>query len=78
MPVSDVVKTKAGASALGGKLEAGAIKVGSRVVLVPGHEVGVVKSLDVDGQVCAAGGWICSSMQPAKVARAGTEVWRWW
>ena len=52
LPVTDVVKTRAGALALGGKLEAGALRAGSRVVLVPGgHEVGTVKSVDVDGQV---------------------------
>ena len=52
LPVTDVVKTRAGALALGGKLEAGALRAGSRVVLVPGgQEVGTVKALDVDGQV---------------------------
>ena len=57
LPVTDVVKTRAGALALGGKLEAGALRAGSRVVLVPGgHEVGTVKSVDVDGQVGVGGG----------------------
>lgn len=59
--MTDVVKTRAGALALGGKLEAGAVRAGSRVVLVPGgQEVGTVKALDVDGQVlevvCVGGG----------------------
>lgn len=34
-----------------GKLEAGALKVGSKVVVMPGGESATVKGLEVDGQV---------------------------
>eukprot|EP00798_Chlamydomonas_sp_ICE-L_P023984 gene23984-9559_t len=53
MPISDVFKSKTGAMALGGKLEGGALKVGSRVLLVPNplNEVATVKSIDVDGHL---------------------------
>ncbi|GAX83662.1 hypothetical protein CEUSTIGMA_g11087.t1 [Chlamydomonas eustigma] len=72
LPVSDVTKTRSGAYSLGGKLESGALKPGSRLVLVPSAggalsssgaslEVGSVKSLEVDGEA-------------AKLARAGDSV----
>lgn len=36
---------------VGGKLEAGALVPGSRVMVVPGYETTTVKSLEVNGQV---------------------------
>ena len=61
LPVHDVARSKAGALAVGGKLEAGALKVGTKVLLLPGGEVGTVKALEVNGQ-------------PAKLARAGDSA----
>lgn len=51
LPIHDVARSKAGALGVGGKLEGGAIRVGSKVALLPGGEVGVVKSIEVNGQV---------------------------
>jgi translation elongation factor EF-1alpha len=39
LPVTDVFKSKSGALVVGGKLEAGAAKAGTRVVVVPGMQV---------------------------------------
>lgn len=36
---------------LGGKLASGAVAVGSKVVVAPSGEAGVVKTIEVDGQV---------------------------
>ncbi|KAG2439867.1 hypothetical protein HYH02_010497 [Chlamydomonas schloesseri] len=50
MPVSDVFKSKTGAVVLGGKLEGGAMRSGSKVVLVPGPaQPFTVRSLEVGG-----------------------------
>lgn len=51
LPVHDVCKGKQGGVVVGGKIEAGALKPGSKVLVVPGYEQAVVKSLDVNGQV---------------------------
>jgi translation elongation factor EF-1alpha len=50
MPISDVFKTKQGAVTVGGKLEGGALRPGSKVLLVPGYEPATVKSIEVSGQ----------------------------
>ena len=70
MPVSDVSKGKgSGHMTLGGKIESGAIKVGSKVVLVPWGSsrdaVGVVKSIEVDGETSSSG---------LRVGRGGDSV----
>jgi len=39
-----------GSVSVSGKVEAGAVKVGGKVVVVPGGEVATVKSIEVDGQ----------------------------
>jgi hypothetical protein len=51
MPVHDVFKARQGGLCVGGKLEGGALKPGSKVLLVPGYEAATVKSLEVNGQV---------------------------
>ncbi|GBF90939.1 hypothetical protein Rsub_03794 [Raphidocelis subcapitata] len=61
LPIHDVTRTKAGALGVGGKVEAGALRVGSKVMLLPGGEVGAVKSIEVNGQ-------------PAQLARAGDSA----
>lgn len=66
MPVHDVARGKHGQVSVGGKLEAGALKVGSRVLLLPGREVGTVKQLEVDGQVSSRGHggmWLQAQLQ---------------
>ncbi|KAF8073115.1 RFC3 [Scenedesmus sp. PABB004] len=51
VPVQDVGKPRQGGGVVvGGKLEGGALRPGSRVLVVPGFETAVVKSLDVNGQ----------------------------
>ena len=55
VPVSDVFKNKAGALLVAGKIEAGALKPGLRVMVVPGHEVATVRGIEVGGQVSALG-----------------------
>ncbi|WIA29533.1 hypothetical protein OEZ86_012032 [Tetradesmus obliquus] len=50
MPVHDVFKARQGGVCVGGKLEGGALKPGSKLLLVPGYEAAVVKSLEVNGQ----------------------------
>jgi elongation factor 1 alpha-like protein len=61
MPISDVFKTKQGAVTVGGKLEGGALKPGTKVMLVPGYETATIKSLEVSGQ-------------PVQLARAGDSA----
>ncbi|KXZ49597.1 hypothetical protein GPECTOR_20g453 [Gonium pectorale] len=61
MPVSDVFKSRSGAVVLGGKLEGGTLRPGSKVALVPAAAAGqlfAVRSIEVAGA-------------PAHLARAG-------
>jgi elongation factor 1 alpha-like protein len=59
LPVADVLSRGAkGAVVVGGKLEGGALRPGSKVLVLPSREAGVVKSIEVDGA-------------PAALARAG-------
>jgi hypothetical protein len=51
MPVHDVFKARQGGVCVGGKLEAGGLKPGSKLLVVPGYETATVKSLEVNGQV---------------------------
>lgn len=60
VPVTDVFKSRAGGLAVGGKVEAGALRVGCRVMVVPGHTTGTVRGLEVGGQVRARCKiWVC-------------------
>jgi translation elongation factor EF-1alpha len=49
--VHDVFKGRHGGVCVGGKVEGGAVKPGSKVLLVPGIDVGSVKSIELNGQV---------------------------
>lgn len=49
MPITDVFKGQRGGISVGGKLEGGAVKVGTPVRVMPSNEVGTVKSIEVDG-----------------------------
>ncbi|KAM7267964.1 hypothetical protein ACFE04_010130 [Oxalis oulophora] len=63
MPICDVIKSstaQGGISAVG-KLEAGALRSGVKVLVMPSGEVGTVRSLERDSQTCT-------------VARAGDNV----
>jgi len=51
MPISDVFKNKAGTLVVAGKIEAGALKGGSKVLVIPGQATGSVRSIEVGGQV---------------------------
>eukprot|EP00878_Enallax_costatus_P005079 GHUV01005340.1.p1 GENE.GHUV01005340.1~~GHUV01005340.1.p1 ORF type:complete len:524 (+),score=140.75 GHUV01005340.1:175-1572(+) len=51
VPVHDVTKARQGAGVVvGGKVEAGALVPGSKVLVVPGYETATVRSLEVNGQ----------------------------
>lgn len=52
LPVQDVFKGRTGGTCVGGKLEAGALKPGSKVLVVPGYVTATVKGLEVNSQVC--------------------------
>jgi len=52
LPVQDVFKGRTGGTCVGGKLEAGALKSGSKVLVVPGYVTATVKGLEVNSQVC--------------------------
>jgi len=49
--VTDVFRSKTGALVVGGKVEAGALRPGARVLVVPGQMAASVRSIDVGGQV---------------------------
>ena len=58
LPVRDAFKSQRGGTAVGGKLEAGALKPGTRVLVLPANEVATVKGVEVDGAAaeCARAG----------------------
>ncbi|DBA92996.1 TPA: hypothetical protein ACH3X2_003338 [Trebouxia sp. C0005] len=49
MPITDVFKGQRGGISVGGKLEGGAVKVGTPVRVMPSNEIGTVRSIEVDG-----------------------------
>lgn len=62
MPICDVIKTPSlGQVSACGKLEAGALQSGSKVLVMPSGELGTVRSLERDSQACP-------------IARAGDSV----
>ncbi|KAK3009534.1 hypothetical protein RJ639_014634 [Escallonia herrerae] len=62
MPICDVVKSQSqGQLSACGKLEAGALRSGYKVLVMPAGEIGVVRSLERDSQTC-------------DIARAGDNV----
>ncbi|XP_078168009.1 uncharacterized protein LOC144562663 [Carex rostrata] len=62
MPICDVIRTQLmGQVAACGKLETGAIRAGSKVVVMPGCQPATVRSIEQDSNVCS-------------VARAGDNV----
>ncbi|XP_057478420.1 uncharacterized protein LOC130765861 isoform X3 [Actinidia eriantha] len=62
MPICDVIKLQPqGQVSACGKLEAGALQTGSKVLVMPSGDVGTVRSLERDSQPCA-------------IARAGDNV----
>ena len=54
MPISDVFKGQRGGISVGGKLEGGAVQVGSTVRVLPSNQVATVKSVEVDGAAAPA------------------------
>ncbi|GMP83904.1 hypothetical protein CsSME_00037661 [Camellia sinensis var. sinensis] len=62
MPICDVIKLQTqGQVSACGKLEAGALRSGSKVLVMPSGEMGTVRSLERDSEACA-------------IARAGDNV----
>lgn len=51
LPVQDVFKGRQGGTCVGGKLEAGALRPSSKVLVVPGYVTATVKGLEVNSQV---------------------------
>lgn len=49
LPIRDVFRSQRGGTAVGGKLEAGALKPGTRVLVLPAGEPATVKAVEVDG-----------------------------
>ncbi|PSC70924.1 HBS1 isoform X1 isoform B [Micractinium conductrix] len=61
LPVSDVLRAGKAGVTVGGKLEGGALRPGSKVLVMPSGQPATVKSLEVDGK-------------PASLARAGDSA----
>lgn len=59
LPVQDVFKGRQGGTCVGGKLEAGALRPGSKVLVVPGYVTASVKGLEVNSQVRGGGSGEC-------------------
>lgn len=50
MPISDVFKAgQRGGISVGGKIEGGAVQVGTTVRVLPSNELATIKSVEVDG-----------------------------
>ncbi|GMN39819.1 hypothetical protein TIFTF001_009042 [Ficus carica] len=67
MPICDVIKTPSlGQVSACGKLEAGALQSGSKVLVMPSGDLGTVRSLERDSQACSivrAGDSVAVSLQ---------------
>ncbi|KAB1669030.1 hypothetical protein ES319_1Z082800v1 [Gossypium barbadense] len=61
MPICDVIKSSQGQVSACGKLEAGAVRSGSKVLVMPFADIATVRSLERDSQTCS-------------IARAGDNV----
>ncbi|CAM8962216.1 unnamed protein product [Rhodiola kirilowii] len=61
MPICDVSRSPSGQTSISGKLEAGALRVGLKVLIMPIREVATVRSIERDSRPC-------------KIARAGDNV----
>ncbi|KAJ9529429.1 hypothetical protein QJQ45_013713, partial [Haematococcus lacustris] len=71
LPVTDMFKNKAGALVLSGKVEAGALRPGTKLLLQPGQHQAAVRTLEVDGKPMMR---VPLPLQPATLARAGDAV----
>ncbi|GMI92400.1 Super Killer 7, Hsp70 subfamily B Suppressor 1 [Hibiscus trionum] len=61
LPICDVIKSSQGQVSVCGKLEAGAVRSGSKVLVMPSADIATVRSLERDSQACS-------------IARAGDNV----
>ncbi|KAL2464907.1 Translation elongation factor EF1A/initiation factor IF2 gamma family protein [Abeliophyllum distichum] len=62
MPICDIIKSQSqGQVSACGKLETGAIRTGSKVLVMPSREIATVRSMERDSQVC-------------NIARAGDNI----
>ncbi|KAM7513672.1 hypothetical protein LguiA_003255 [Lonicera macranthoides] len=78
MPICDVVRTQTqGQVSACGKLEAGALRGGTKVVVMPTGEIGMVRSMERDSEPCSiarAGDSVAVSLQgidPSRVMSGG-------
>ncbi|WOG82998.1 hypothetical protein DCAR_0102171 [Daucus carota subsp. sativus] len=76
MPICDFIKSQSqGQGSASGKLEAGALRSGSKVLLMPSGDIGVVRSIERDSQPCVvarAGDNVALSLQAIEGSRVKT------
>ncbi|EFN56452.1 hypothetical protein CHLNCDRAFT_35207 [Chlorella variabilis] len=70
LPVSDVVRGGKAGVTVGGKLEGGALRVGSRVAVMPSGQQAAVKALEVDGKAAS----LARAGDSADVTLAGIDT----
>lgn len=52
MPVVDVLQSRSlGSCSVSGKIEAGVVRIGSEICLMPSGHTATVKAIEIDGQV---------------------------
>lgn len=71
MPITDVFKGQRGGISVGGKLEGGAVKVGTSIRVMPSNEVGTVRSIEVDGATAT----LARAGDTADLTLAGVHSW---
>ncbi|KAL3137939.1 hypothetical protein ABBQ38_005186 [Trebouxia sp. C0009 RCD-2024] len=70
MPITDVFKGQRGGLSVGGKLEGGAVAVGTAVRVMPSNEMGAVRSIQVDGEAVS----LARAGDSADLTLAGVEA----
>ncbi|KAL4857598.1 HBS1-like protein [Chlorella vulgaris] len=70
LPVSDVSRSGKGGVTVGGKLEGGALRPGSRVLVMPSAQQATVKALEVDGKAVS----LARAGDSADVTLAGIDA----
>ncbi|KAL3150476.1 hypothetical protein ABBQ32_000300 [Trebouxia sp. C0010 RCD-2024] len=70
MPITDVFKGQRGGLSVGGKLEGGAVAVGTAVRVMPSNEMGTVRSVQVDGETVS----LARAGDSADLTLAGVEA----
>jgi hypothetical protein len=71
--VQDVFKGRQGGTCVGGKLESGALRPGSKVLVVPGYVTASVKGLEVNSQVSL----LCLVPSKQPILFDLDDMWHW-